>query len=104
MAEPWNILKEYRVTEKASNLSAVGNCYTFEVVADANRTAVADAVEAAFKKKKKKVNILVRKKVNILVRKPKIKRSRMRKSLPGAVGGMKKALVFLEKGYHIEVI
>ena len=37
MAEPWNILKEYRVTEKASNLSAVGNCYTFEVVADANR-------------------------------------------------------------------
>ena len=96
MAEPWNILKEYRVTEKASNLSAVGNCYTFEVVADANRTAVADAVEAAFKVKVKKVNILVRK--------PKIKRSRMRKSLPGAVGGMKKALVFLEKGYHIEVI
>ncbi len=96
MAEPWNILKEYRVTEKVSNLSAVGNCYTFEVVADANRTAVADAVEAAFKVKVKKVNILVRK--------PKIKRSRMRKSLPGAVGGMKKALVFLEKGYHIEVI
>ncbi len=96
MAEPWNILKEYRVTEKASNLSAVGNCYTFEVVADANRTAVADAVEAAFKVKVEKVNILVRK--------PKIKRSRMRKSLPGAVGGMKKALVFLEKGYHIEVI
>ena len=96
MAEPWNILKEYRVTEKASNLSAVGNCYTFEVVADANRTAVADAVEAAFRVKVKKVNILVRK--------PKIKRSRMRKSLPGAVGGMKKALVFLEKGYHIEVI
>ena len=96
MAEPWNILKEYRVTEKASNLSAVGNCYTFEVVADANRTAVADAVEAAFKVKVEKVNILVRK--------PKIKRSRMRKSLLGAVGGMKKALVFLEKGYHIEVI
>ena len=96
MAEPWNILKEYRVTEKASNLSAVGNCYTFEVVADANRTAVADAVESAFKVKVKKVNILVRK--------PKIKRSRMRKSLPGAVGGMKEALVFLEKGYHIEVI
>ena len=96
MAEPWNILKEYRVTEKASNLSAVGNCYTFEDVEDANRTAVADAVESAFKVKVKKVNILVRK--------PKIKRSRMRKSLPGAVGGMKKALVFLEKGYHIEVI
>ena len=96
MAEPWSILKEYRVTEKASNLSAVGNCYTFEVVADANRTAVADAVEAAFKVKVKKVNMLVRK--------PKVKRSRMRKSLPGAVGGMKKALVFLEKGYHIEVI
>ena len=96
MAEPWNILKEYHVTEKASNLSAVGNCYTFEVAREANRTAVADAVEAAFKVKVKKVNILVRK--------PKVKRSRMRKSLPGSVGGMKKALVFLKKGYHIEVI
>ena len=96
MVEPWNILKEYRVTEKASNLSAVGNCYTFEVAREANRTAVADAVEAAFKVKVEKVNILVRK--------PKVKRSRMRKSLPGLVGGMKKALVFLKKGYHIEVI
>ena len=96
MAEPWNILKEYRVTEKASNLSVAQNCYTFEVVSDANRTAVADAVEAAFKVKVEKVNILVRK--------PKTRRSRMRKSLPGKVGGMKKALVFLEKGYHIEVI
>ena len=96
MLEPWNILKGYRVTEKASNLSAAKNCYTFEVAADANRTVVADAVEAAFKVKVKKVNILIRK--------PKVKRSRMRKLLPGTVGGMKKALVVLEKGYHIEVI
>lgn len=96
MAEPWNILKEYRVTEKASNLSAVGNCYTFEVAREVSCTVVADAVEAAFKVKVKKVNIIVRK--------PKVKRSRMRKSLPGSVGGMKKALVFLKKGYHIGVI
>lgn len=96
MAEPLDILKEYRVTEKASNLSVAQNCYTFEVASDANRTAVADAVEAAFKVKVEKVNILVRK--------PKTRRSRMRKSLPGKVGGMKKALVVLKKGYHIEVI
>ena len=96
MAEPLDSLKEYRVTEKASNLSVAQNCYTFEVASDANRTAVADAVEAAFKVKVEKVNILVRK--------PKTRRSRMRKSLPGKVGGMKKALVVLKKGYHIDVI
>lgn len=96
MIEAWKILKEYRVTEKASNLIASENCYTFEVVADANRTEVAEAVENAFKVK---VN-----KVRILNRKAKVKRSRLRKSLPGKVGGMKKAMVVLKKGYKIDII
>ncbi len=93
---PWNILKEYRITEKTNRLSSTKNCYTFEVAKHANRISIAKAVEAAFKVKVSGVKILNRK--------PKIRRSRMRKSLPGSVGGMKKAMVFLEKGYHIEVI
>lgn len=96
MIEAWKILREYRVTEKASALTATENCYTFEVVKDANRTEVAEAVENAFKVKVSKVRILNRK--------PKTKRSRMRKSLPGHVGGMKKAMVVLEKGYKIDII
>ena len=96
MVEAWKILREYRVTEKASNLIARENCYTFEVVADANRTEVAEAVENAFKVKVSKVRILNRK--------PKVKRSRLRKTLPGKVGGMKKAMVVLKKGYKIDII
>ena len=96
MVESWKILKEYRVTEKANALSASQNCYTFEVACDANRMEVAEAVENAFKVKVSKVCILNRK--------PKVKRSRMRKSLPGHVGGMKKAMVVLKKGYKIDII
>ena len=96
MIESWKILKEYRVTEKASALSANENCYTFEVAPDANRTEVAEAVENTFKVKVSKVCILNRK--------PKVRRSRMRKSLPGHVGGMKKAMVVLAKGYKIDII
>jgi len=38
------ILLEYRVTEKAANLSANFNQYTFEVAPTANRIEVARAV------------------------------------------------------------
>lgn len=96
MIEAWKILKEYRVTEKASFLVANRNCYTFEVICDANKMEIADAVKAAFKVEVEKVCILNRK--------PKIKRSRMRKTLPGAVGGMKKAMVVLKKGSKIDII
>ena len=96
MIEAWKILKEYRVTEKASDLISHQNCYTFEVVSDANRLEVADAVESAF-------NVKV-KEVRILNRKPKTKRSRMRSNRPGKVGGMKKAMVVLQKGYKIEML
>ena len=92
--DPWDVLKEYRVTEKASTLSASVNCYTFEVAKESNRTMVAVAVEAVFGVKVKKVCLLNRK--------PKVKYSRNRKFLPGSSGGMKKAMVILEKGYTIK--
>ena len=42
-----NILREFRVTEKAANLAANLNQYTFEVNPRANRTEVSRAVEKA---------------------------------------------------------
>ena len=51
------ILLEYRVTEKAANLSANFNQYTFEVAPNANRIEVARAVAKVFDVEVVKVNI-----------------------------------------------
>ncbi|MFP4165812.1 MAG: 50S ribosomal protein L23 [Opitutales bacterium] len=90
------ILKEYRITEKAANLSAHNNQYTFEVAPGANRKEVARAVEKVFN-----VNVV---KVNILIKKPKIKPDRMRRGRPGKSGGHKKAIVTLKKDDAIEIV
>jgi large subunit ribosomal protein L23 len=55
------ILLEYRVTEKAANLSANFNQYTFEVAPNANRIEVARAVAKVFDVEVVKVNILNKK-------------------------------------------
>jgi len=91
-----SILKEYRVTEKAANLSANLNQYTFEVDPRANRKEVARAVEKVFK-----VEVT---KVNILNKKPKIKVDRMRRGRAGTKGGHKKAIVTLKDGDAIELV
>ena len=91
-----NILRELRVTEKTASLSANLNQHTFEIAPDANRREVAQAVEAVF-------NVTVTK-VNILIKKPKTKRSRFRRGLPGTKGGHKKAVVSLKEGDKIELV
>ena len=91
-----NILREFRVTEKAANLSANLNQYTFEIDPRANRKEVASAVEEVF-------NVTVTK-VNILIRKPKVKSDRSRRGRPGKKGGHKKAIVSLKEGDTIEFI
>ena len=91
-----NILREYRVTEKAANLAANLNQYTFEVDPRAGRKEVALAVEEVF-------NVTVTK-VNILIKKPKVKASRTRRGRPGKKGGHKKAIVSLKEGDKIELI
>ncbi|MDR0647521.1 MAG: 50S ribosomal protein L23 [Puniceicoccales bacterium] len=96
MIEPCKVIKESRVTEKASLLTSKDACYTFEVAREANRLEVKAAVENAFKVKVKEVRILNRK--------AKVKRSRMRRARPGYVGGMKKAMVILAKGYKIDMM
>lgn len=90
------ILREYRVTEKAADLAAHLNQYTFEVAPEANRKEVARAVAKVF-------NVEVTK-VNILNKKPKLKVDRMRRGRPGTKGGHKKAIVTLKDGDAIELV
>lgn len=90
------ILREYRVTEKAADLAANLNQYTFEVAPEANRKEVARAVAKVF-------NVEVTK-VNILIKKPKLKVDRMRRGRPGFKGGHKKAIVTLKDGDAIELV
>ncbi len=91
-----NILREFRVTEKAANMAATLNQYTFQIDPRANRTEVARAVEAVF-------NVTVTN-VNIIVRKPKAKTDRARRGRPGTKGGHKKAIVSLKEGDKIELV
>ena len=90
------IIKEYRVTEKAANLSVDHNQYTFEVSSRANRTEVARAVSQLFDVKVKRVNILIKK--------SKLKSDRSRRGRPGVVSGYKKAIVTLAAGEKIELV
>ena len=90
------ILFEYRVTEKAANLSANFNQYTFEVSPNANRIEVARAVAKVFD-----VEVV---KVNILNKKPKSKVDRSRRGKVGTKGGHKKAIVTLKEGDKIELV
>jgi large subunit ribosomal protein L23 len=90
------ILLEYRVTEKAANLSANFNQYTFEVSPNANRIEVARAVAKVFD-----VEVV---KVNILNKKPKRKVDRSRRGKAGTKGGHKKAIVTLKEGDKIELV
>jgi len=90
------VLKEFRVTEKAANLSANLNQYTFEVAPSANRKEVARAIERVF-------DVTVTR-VNIINQKPKRKFDRMRRSQPGRSGGCKKAIVTLKDGDAIELV
>ena len=91
-----HILREFRVTEKAANLAANLNQYTFEVDPSVNRKQIAQAVEHVF-------NVSVTK-VNIVIKKPKVKNDRTRRGRPGMKSGHKKAIVSLKEGDKIELV
>ncbi|MEO0794729.1 MAG: 50S ribosomal protein L23 [Verrucomicrobiota bacterium] len=95
MISPDTIIKEYRVTEKAADLTAHTNKYTFEVFPSVNRRQVASAVEKLFDVK------VVR--VNILNQRPKTKRNRMARGRAGSTAAVKKAIVTLAEGESIEL-
>ena len=93
MIESDKILKEMRVTEKTSLQTANLNQYTFEVFPDANRRAVAAAIEAVYDVKVSRVNILRQS--------GKFKRSRTQRGVYGRTAAMKKAIVTLQEGESI---
>ena len=86
------IIKNPRVTEKASNI-AEQNVYTFDISQSANKTEIKKAIFALYKVKPLKVNVLSVPRKNI-----------MSKGKMGVRGGGKKALVYLKKGDKIEFI
>jgi len=96
MIDSSKILLEYRVTEKASELTSSLNQYTFQVAKDANRTQVFQAVEQAFGVKVARINILNTK--------PKKKMDRSRRQMSGLKSGFKKAIVTLKEGETIEMV
>jgi large subunit ribosomal protein L23 len=87
-----NILKNPRITEKASRASEQ-NVYTFDISSSANKTEIKKAVFALYKVHPVKVNVLSipRKKT-------------MSKGKAGMRGGGRKAFVYLKKGDKIEFI
>ncbi len=87
-----HVLLRPRITEKATTLGE-SNIYTFEVERGANKSEVARAVEAVYKVKPLRVNIVAIPHKKILVR-----------GKWGVRGGGKKALVYLKKGEKIEFV
>ena len=56
MNEPFDIILNVHLTEKATILSEKGNQYVFKVRPDANKIQIRQAIEKLFKKKVIKVN------------------------------------------------
>lgn len=92
VSQKWNILQSPCITEKAVNMGAQGNFYTFHVSSDANKIEIKKAVEGKYK-----VTVLNVRTVNI-------PRKRMvRGRIEGFRPGYKKAVVRLKDGDKIEI-
>lgn len=87
-----HIIKNPRITEKASNVFEQG-VYTFDVAAGANKTEIKKAIFTLYKVKPVKVNILSVQKKKTFSR-----------GIKGVKGGGRKALVYLKKGDKIEFV
>ena len=96
MLPPSKVIKEYRITEKATDLSANQNKYTFEVFPNVNRIEVKHAISKMFSVEVESVNILNQK--------GKSKRSRTVRGQTGTTRSMKKAVVTLKQGHAIEIV
>ncbi|HTB64010.1 MAG TPA: 50S ribosomal protein L23 [Opitutales bacterium] len=96
MKEPIQVLKSFRITEKASALNAHLNKYVFEVATSANRIEVGKAITAKYKTKVARVNILNHP--------GKRKSGRMFGGFPGRTNRRKIAIVTLAEGQKIETM
>jgi len=88
------ILKLVRLTEKANKLSSALGQYTFEVYADANKHAIANAVEQTFQVSVRRVNI----------QNYRGKNKKSRQGRPSIGSDYKKAIVTLKTGDKIELL
>jgi large subunit ribosomal protein L23 len=94
MREAFDIIKNVRVTEKASNLSEKHNQYVLKVAKDATKQEIKFAVKSLFGKTALRVNTLQVE--------GKIKRERQANS--GKRPDWKKAIVTLKEGDKIELV
>ena len=87
-----SIIKNGRVTEKATNMQAEG-AYTFDVSTGANKTEIKKAIFSLYKVHPIRINILniPRKKITL-------------RGKEGVKGGGKKVVVYLKEGDKIEFI
>jgi large subunit ribosomal protein L23 len=92
MNEPYDIIQNVHLTEKATILSEKGNQYVFRVKIAANKVQIRQAIEKLFKKKVVRVNT-----VNVG---GKYKRGRTQQ--PGRTSDWKKAIVTLAPGDKLE--
>ena len=88
------VLKGMLLTEKANKQSAELGQYTFEVFKDANKHAIAEAVEATFKVTVRRVN----------TQNYRGKNKRSRQGTPSMTSDYKKAIVTLKSGDKIELV
>jgi large subunit ribosomal protein L23 len=95
MPTPDNVLKELRVTEKSSQLTADLNQYTFEVNPRYDRRQVAEAIESLYGVKVARVNICNHP--------GKRKRSRTVRGAYGRTPAIKKAIVTLAEGETLDL-
>jgi large subunit ribosomal protein L23 len=96
MRDPFDIIKNTRVTEKGSALNEKGQ-YVFEVALSATKQEIKHAVKRIYNK-----NVVS---VNTMRVKPKIKRGHLGGfGRTGMSSAMKKAVVTLKTGEKIELI
>jgi large subunit ribosomal protein L23 len=95
MKRPHEVIKGFRITEKANQRASELNQYTFEVYRDANSIDVGYAIGEMFKVTVENVNML-----NL---KGKVKRSRTQRGKFGKTSDVKQAIVTLKRGDKIEI-
>lgn len=93
--EPYHIILRPWMTEKAEFDVNLRNAYHFKVASDANKIEIRKAIEQIYAHKGVKVQ-----KVRIMNKHPKKRRFRFRF---GTTKAWKKAIVFLDKEYKLEL-
>lgn len=93
--DPYSIIRRPVMTEKSNADTELRNAYHFEVAPDANKIEIRKAIEEIYSHKGIKVD-----KVRIISKKPKKRRFRFRQ---GLTKSWKKAIVFLNKEYKLEL-